>query len=173
MNLRRLEPKDLEDTFRWRNYFSLWKWCRQNGPLHRSKHLEWFEWQAKEPSVSMFAICDGEDLMGVCGLTSIDHINARAEFSCYIAPHHQKKGNAEKALHVLFTYGFDYLNLNSIWGETFDDNPAAKLFTKLGMKLEGTRRGFYFRDGKYIDAHLYSLLRSEYLELPWKSALWF
>jgi RimJ/RimL family protein N-acetyltransferase len=172
MKLRRLEPRDLEDTFAWRNDPEVWIWCRQYAPLHREKHVEWYDWQAKDPAVSMFAITVAYDeprLVGVCGLTSIDHVNARAEFSCYIAPEHRGNRYAERALQGLFSHGFDYLNLNSIWGETFEGNPASGLFLKLGMTHDGIRRNGYYRGGMYIDAHLYSLLKSEYLELPWKS----
>jgi hypothetical protein len=98
-------------------------------------------------------------LVGVCGLTSIDWVNRRAEFSLYIDPDRQKDGLGKAALQTLLHHGFMTLGLNCIWGETFDLNPAAKLFEGLGFIKEGSRRDFYYRDGRFIDAHLYSLLR--------------
>ena len=100
--------------------------------------------------------------MGVCGFTSIDHFNRRAEFSLYIAKEHQKHGYGAEALRVLFNHGFLDLGFNCIWGETFEGNPATKTFEKIGMKREGTRRQFYFKNGKMIDAHIYSVLGSEW-----------
>ena len=61
-------------------------------------------------------------------------------------------------------------NLNVIWGETFEGNHAYDMFLKLGMKHEGTRRQFYFKEGKHIDAHLVSITRQEFMEAPWKQS---
>ena len=100
--------------------------------------------------------------VGVCGLTDIDWINRRAEFSLYVAPEQHRKGLGHRALNLLFAEGFGTLNLNLIWGETFKGNPAAIMFLKAGMKKEGTRREFYYRNGIYTDAILYSIRRDEF-----------
>lgn len=158
MILRRLTSNDLELTFDARNDPAVYRWCRQNAPLHWANHLQWFEWQANDPSVSMFAVTVNDVLVGVCGLTDIDMVNRRAEFSHYTVPKHQGKGIAKDALAKLFYHGFNDLGLNRIWGETFDGNPAYHLFHRyLGMELEGTRKDFYYNDGRYIDAHLFSI----------------
>lgn len=163
MHLRRLSEKDLHQTFVMRNDPEIYKWCRQWAPLHESNHVSWLAAQAKDKSMEMFAIeRDDGCFVGVCGLTSIDHINSRAEFSLYIARNFQKCGYGEKALRLLFDIGFFKLNLNRIWGETFAGNPALKLFKRLGMQVEGIRKEFYYRDGSYIDCYLISLSRREY-----------
>ena len=98
----------------------------------------------------------------MCGLTSIDYINSRAEFSLYIGHSYQRQGFAKDALKALLEVAFNEVNLNGVWGETFEGNHALNLFEKLGMKKEGTRRQFYFKGGKYIDAHLVSITREEW-----------
>ncbi len=102
--------------------------------------------------------------IGVCGLTSIDPINRRAEFSLYIDPEFQGNDLGKMSLSVLLTHGFRNLGLHLIWGEVFDGNPALQMFESLGFKKEGVRRDFYFRDGKYINAYLISMRNDE-----WKS----
>lgn len=165
---------DRDKFFHWRNDYDIWKWCRQRGPLSYSQHCAYwlsvdncddkrfFSVVASESSLG--AMPTKVETVGCAGLTSIDHVNATAEFSLYIGPEHQGRGYAKRALKTLFDYGFGYLNLNSIWGETYDGNPALGLFLDIGMKQDGTRRGFYYRDGAYIDAHLVSALRSEWLK---------
>lgn len=163
VGLERIEKQDLPQLRRWRNNYQVWKWCRQNDELHDMAHEQWFEKQASDPKISMYKIVTAAGgMVGVCGLTDIDHINRRAEFSLYIGPEHQGKGHAKHALQTLFQHGFDNLNLNLIWGETFAGNPAEKLFHKLGMRKEGVRRQHYYRAGWYVDAILYSLLASEF-----------
>jgi RimJ/RimL family protein N-acetyltransferase len=112
----------------------------------------------------MYEIRNPESLtpLGVCGLTSIDLYNRHAEFSLYIAPQLQGDGLGTRALKTLLAYGFKTLGLNSIWGETFQGNHALKMFEQMGFKIEGSRRDFYFRDGKYIDAVLVSMQASEF-----------
>jgi RimJ/RimL family protein N-acetyltransferase len=114
----------------------------------------------------MYSIINHDDgvnvCVGICGLTSIDWINRRAEFSLYIGPEYQGSGFGEHALRLLCRHGFQTLNLNCIWGEVFESNPALAMFQRVGFKECGRRRQFYFRDGKYIDAILVDVMRNEW-----------
>jgi RimJ/RimL family protein N-acetyltransferase len=158
-------------TFKWRNDYSIWKWCRQNDLLSYRSHSNWYEKLVVDPTIKMYSIiCYTDNCVGVCGLTDIDRLNQRAEFSLYIGPDYQHKGYAKAALKTLLSHGFMNQNMNVIWGETFEGNHAYDLFLKLGMKHEGTRRQFYFKEGKHIDAHLVSMTRQEYKEAPWKQS---
>lgn len=154
----------------WRNHPEIQKWCRQNTPISQAHHERWLKQIEDDPTIKMFGIraefeCGPdekmEDAVGVCGLTSIDRLNQKAEFSLYIAPQYQSKGFGEAALKRLCEHGFKDLNLNRIWGEVFDGNPAMKTFERLGFKLEGIQRQSYFRDGKFIDSLIISKLRTE------------
>lgn len=158
MTLLPLEKGDLSTILEWRNNPLIYKWCRQYEPISWEAHQAWFARIQGDPSIKMFGIYV-PSLVGVCGLTSIDWVNRRAEFSLYIGPKYQSMGYGELALRALIQHGFDRLNLNSIWGEVFAGNPAMKTFLKVGFRNEGRRKQFYFRDGKYIDAHLISIQR--------------
>jgi UDP-4-amino-4,6-dideoxy-N-acetyl-beta-L-altrosamine N-acetyltransferase len=154
--------KQLGQMITWRNDRRIWKWCRQNSVISEAHHMAWFNSLATRKDVRMFSIIDKEGaFVGVCGLTDIDHINSRAEFSLYIDPDLHGKGLGKAALMTLIDHAFNDLNLNCVWGESFAGNPAMRMFESLGMKKEGVRRAFYFRDGEYIDCTLYSILRGE------------
>lgn len=159
-----LDSHFLETIRDWRNDRKVWEWCRQYKPISDREQDAWYDWQGKEPTVQMYAIkSESGALVGVCGFTSIDLINRRAEFSLYVDPDAKGRGMGTRALKTLFSHGFKQWGFNSIWGETFDGNPALRIFEKVGMKIEGTRRAFYFRDGRFIDAHLVSILASEWV----------
>jgi RimJ/RimL family protein N-acetyltransferase len=169
VRLENVTNQDKENFFHWRNDYRIWKWCRQKGPLSYSQHNYYWDLVEGAQDKLFFAIRaktkkmnDSFETLGCVGLTDIDHVNARAEFSCYIAPIYQKQGLGKHALRTLFNYAFKYLNLNSIWGETYDKNPAIDMFISLGMKVDGYRRAHYYRDGNFIDAHLISILKSEF-----------
>jgi RimJ/RimL family protein N-acetyltransferase len=152
-----------------RNKEEIRKWCRQIGLIDDTQQDAWHKKISSDPTIRMYAIKDIEAsnnrIVGVCGLTDIDHVNQRAEFSCYIFPDQHRKGYASEALLVLFQHGFNDLNLNMIWGETFEDNPAYYLFKyKLHMTEEGIRRNFYFKNGRFINAYLLSISRKEFYE---------
>lgn len=165
-----LGPLDVEHAPKirdWRNDRRIWKWCRQHDLISDLSQHAWFKAQSADPTIKMYMIYGEKgQAAGVCGFTSIDYLNRRAEFSLYIAPDFQEDGLGKKALKTLFGHGFLNLGFNSIWGETFDGNLAGPMFQRMGMKHEGTRRDFYFRNGRFIDAHLYSLLRAEWDKLP-------
>jgi RimJ/RimL family protein N-acetyltransferase len=152
----------------WRNDYRIWQWCRQNDFISDADQARWFEAQSKDPSIKMYKVLvqvEGSDKatgVGVAGFTSIDMTNRRAEFSLYIAPSAQGNGLGKKALSCLLTHGFKNLGFNVIWGEVFAGNPALAKFEQLGFVHEGCRRDFYFRNGKFIDAHLISMRASEW-----------
>jgi diamine N-acetyltransferase len=154
--------KQLGQMLTWRNDRRIWKWCRQNSVISEAQHLAWFNSLPTNSKIRMFSIiAPNGDFVGVCGLTDIDHINSRAEFSLYVGPDFQGQGFGKAALKTLVDHAFYDLNLNCVWGETFAGNPAAKMFEAIGFKAEGERRAFYYRDGEYIGATLYSMLKGE------------
>lgn len=156
----------------WRNDYTIWRWCRQNDLISQGSHEDWVNNLKNRDDVKMYSIKSSNQIgsVGICGLTEIDRINQRAEFSLYIAPEYQQEGYGKAALKTLFSHGFMNQNLNVIWGETFDGNIAYDMFLKLGMKHEGTRRQFYFKEGKHIDAHLVSMTSHEFMGAPWKQS---
>jgi RimJ/RimL family protein N-acetyltransferase len=167
VTLSTITPYD-DDTLRaWRNDYRVWKWCRQNDLITHQQQAEWFERQHKDPTIKMYLVSnmDAQDV-GVAGLTSIDMLNRRAEFSLYIEPSSRGKGHGVSALKTLVSHGMSNLGLNSIWGESFDGNPAMEAFCSLGFIREGVKREAYFRAGRFVDATLFSILFSEWQENP-------
>lgn len=166
LSLEALDSTDIGLIRSWRNNYEIWRWCRQVGPISDAEQVRWFNRQSEDPTIRMYKLAVRTEkeikAVGVAGLTSIDQLNRRAEFSLYVCPEMQRHGLGKRFLSLLFAHGFDHLGLNVIWGETFDQNPAAKMFEKLGMLHEGTRRQFYWRDGRFIDAHLYSITAEDW-----------
>jgi RimJ/RimL family protein N-acetyltransferase len=122
------------------------------------------ESQIADPTIKMFGVYNLDPVsacIGVCGFTSIDRVNQKAEFSLYIAPQFHGCGYGSAALYTLVRHGFEDMNLNRIWGETFDGNPAESIFKRIGFKKEGTLKQSYFRKGRFIDSHIYGIIRGE------------
>ena len=166
-----LEARIPKEARNWRNDPRIRKWCRQFTDISEHAHQVWLDRIERDPTIRMFAIRqvqrEGNEQyagdVGVCGLTSINQLNQSAEFSLYIAPEYQKHSHGVRALHLLCEHGFLDLNLNRIWGEVFEGNPAIKIFESLGFQKEGTLRESYFREGKFINSHIISVLRGKFL----------
>lgn len=163
VSLCTIDQQHLEMLRCWRNDEKIWRWCRQHDLVSDAQQRAWFDRIGSDPTIKMYMVRAGGMPVGVTGLTSIDQVNRRAEFSLYIAPSNQRQGFARKALKTLLAHAFLNLNLHVVWGESFDGNPALKLFDEIGFSYEGLRRDFYFRQGQYIDAHLISIKDSEWV----------
>jgi len=159
----------------WRNDYSIWKWCRQPTLISEDEQHSWIEKIYVSPYIKMFSIVHTPTnktaepfFVGVCGFTSISHISRNAEFSLYIAPEYQGRGFATKALKLLLMHGFRDWNFKRIWGEVFEDNPAIEIFKKIGFVYEGTLRSSYWKQGRYIDSHMVSILDTDWVEIQAK-----
>jgi RimJ/RimL family protein N-acetyltransferase len=160
VRLTAVEQKSLESIRYYRNLPELNRWFRQNTDLSQWENLNYWQtvWSGHQHKFFQVYPNGSDDYIGVAGLCYIDRQNSRAEFSLWIMPEQQHHGFGTAALKTLFDHGFDDLNLHLIYGETFDGNPALDLFVKkLGMRYDGCRQEFYFKRGKYIDAHVISL----------------
>lgn len=151
-----------EEAIDWRNDKRIWKWCRQNTLISPQDQENWLNKIQSDPSILMFGIDAFNTGVGVCGLTSIDWMNRKAEFSLYIAPRHQRQGLGKMALKALIGHGFLDLGLNRIWGETFQGNPAIRMFKDIGMTDEGFHKDTYFKNGRFISSHTVAITRNEY-----------
>lgn len=161
--LRKIYEEDLENLRYWRNDIAIRRWSRQSDLISETDQKKWFAKQNDDPSTLMYVVTDtNKTNHGVVGFSSYSPVHRSAEFSIYIRPDHQKNGVGKQAMKTLLDHGFKNLNLHSIWGESFFGNPAMKLFRGLGFQDEGLRRQCYFKDGKYHDCHVFSILESEW-----------
>lgn len=149
--------------FHWRNNYRIFRWCRQHDLITWDNHVNYIKRLSTDPTLRFYAIRDHEknQLVGICGLSSIDLVNQNAEFSLYIGPEFQGKKYGKTALKLLCHWSFLHLPLHIIWGETFAGNPALRMFKSLGFRRDGVRREFYYREGKFIDCTIFSLRKGE------------
>jgi [ribosomal protein S5]-alanine N-acetyltransferase len=76
------------------------------------------------------------------------------------------RGIMSEALAAVLDLCFGDLDQVKIEAEIFTSNPRSmRLVGKLGMQLEGTIRSAHFKRGKWVDAHIYGILREEWTAL--------
>jgi len=165
-----LEKEDLLKLKEWRN--AQMKVFRQFTPLTDFHQEKWYAHLKEDKSQVLFALLadDSKKLkfIGYCGITNIDFRNKRGEISFLVDPKRaSKKAIYNKdflsVLNMLCRYGFEELNLNKIFTETFEFRKEhIKILRDFGFRKEGELREQYFGNGKYFNSVLHSILLSDW-----------
>lgn len=114
-----------------------------------------------------FAIDVDAELIGICGLHSIDHYQQLAEIGIRLGEDFRGKGFGQDAVRVLADYGFRHLNLMKISLRVLaDDERAVGAYRKAGFVEEGRLRSHAWYDGARHDELVMSVLREEWATGP-------
>jgi RimJ/RimL family protein N-acetyltransferase len=102
--------------------------------------------------------------IGVTGLHEIDYRNRHAGFGITIgAKEAWGKGYGAEATRLLVQHAFATLNLNRVWLRVYEYNTRGqRAYEKVGFKKEGLLRQDNFREGRYWNTIIMSLLREEW-----------
>ncbi len=115
-----------------------------------------------------FAIFTFDDkYIGGLSIFNISSKNRKAKIGIFIGDeYYQNKGYGTDALKTILRFSFNELNLNKVSLDTFSFNQRArKVYERLGFKIDGILREDIFRNGKYYDNIIMSILEKEYREI--------
>ena len=107
-----------------------------------------------------FAIRGDDDrLIGVCGMDGLVY-GHRAEIGYWLGKPYRGRGIMTEVVRSVCEFAFDEWQLVRIAAYVFVQNPAsARVLEKAGFTLEGILRKQHQKDGNFIDAKLYALVR--------------
>lgn len=166
--LRELERDDLPKINKWRNDPSL---ITLLGAPFRYINSEvdarWFEayMENRGNAVRCVIMEDGSDeILGLVSLVSINYIYQSAEFHIMIGDiQNQGRGVGTYAVNAMLKHAFDNMNLQRVELSVLGDNERAKhLYEKCGFIYEGCKRKAIYKDGRFVDMLMYSILKSEF-----------
>ncbi len=102
--------------------------------------------------------------IGGCGINSVDWKNSKVVIGIFIGDkEYWGKGYGSDAINTLVKFIFEEMNINKITLCVYSFNERAiKCYEKCGFTREGLLREELFRQGKYHDEIMMSLLRREY-----------
>jgi len=165
--LRGFRREDLEAYRRWLDNPAVTAFLEMGGRPTRDSDLEaWWKLAHEAADAVVFALVEKKSgaAVGVVGLYMISPTSRRAQFNILIGePKAWNKGLGTEALELLVNYGFGVLNLNSIQlGVNADNKGAVRSYEKAGFVHEGARREFVYRNGRYYDSLMMSILRREW-----------
>ncbi|MFA8435376.1 MAG: GNAT family N-acetyltransferase [Marinifilaceae bacterium] len=112
------------------------------------------------------AIVDEESglCIGYAGISGISTVNRSGEYFIFIGDKKfWGKGFGTEVTRKVIDFGFDKLKLNRIMLTVSDENVGGvKAYTKAGFTGEGILRQACFRDGKFHNKIIMSILRKEW-----------
>ncbi len=177
VRFRGVERSDIPKFVEWLNDPEVIQGLMLHYPLSHADEEGWFERmlthpvdervmgiEVREPSPEGSA--DSWKLIGSCAFNHIDWRVGAAEFGIMIGEkNYWSRGYGTDAVRLLVQFGFKTLNLNRIFLHVYDSNPRAiRAYEKAGFIFEVRERQAAYRNGKYIDMLLMSILKSEFLK---------
>jgi len=113
-----------------------------------------------------FAIIDkqSDKLIGNVGLFNIDRLSQKSEIGIFIGnKDFRNKGIGQEVMTLMVDYGFNILNLHSIYLNTYSFNERAiAAYKKIGFKEVGRLRESYQVGRKYFDTVIMDILYHEF-----------
>lgn len=166
-----LSPLSLEDiSDRYISWLNDKEVCRDNShatfPNTKTKATAYVKSLENSRDEIVFAIRwkKNDEHIGNIAIKNIDRINRSAELAIIIGDRkYWNKGVGSEAYSLMIEYGFDTLNLNRISsGQTVLNTGMIKVCEKMGMRKEGVIREALFKNGNYMNAVIYSILRRDF-----------
>jgi len=174
IRFRGIEREDIPIFVKWLNDPEVQAGVMLHNPLSRAAEENWFEGMIKRPPDEQVMGIEirqpaseeadaGWKLVGSLAFNEIDWRNRAAEFGILIGDKScWNQGYGTEAVRLLVKHGFETLNLNRIYLHVFASNPRAiRAYEKAGFIHEGRKRQAEFRNGRYTDVLLMSILRDE------------
>ena len=166
--LRIPDEKDLEGNwYGWLNVSDVTKY-QNKGIFYNTKNMqkEYFQNMTKSKDDVLFAIIDKETdtHIGCVGLHNIDWVHRSANLGIIIGEtYFWGKGYGRKVWNMITEYGLFVLNLHRIYADVMVENVASIKSAKAsGFKEEGVIRDKYYKNGKYHNVVMLSVLKDDF-----------
>jgi len=164
INLRALEPEDLEFLFESENDELLWQVSHTQTPFSKfilkqyleNAHLDIYE--AKQLRLIVEENSTKKQV-GMIDLFDFNPQHKRAGIGIYIHQKYQEKGFASESLQLLIKYCFTHLQLHQIFANISEDNKKSiQLFENQNFKQIGTKKDWNFINKKFTNEILFQLI---------------
>lgn len=165
--LRALEPEDYKTSINWRRNDTIWN---QLGGVKyyvsESYEKKWVENAISDNTSIRLAVCLKADdtYIGNVYITDINMINRSGRIHVLIGEEaYWGQGYAKEAYLQLMEYAFNERAFHRLVAHILEDNIASrKMHDKCGFKIEGVLRESVFKNGRWQNQIVMSILEDEY-----------
>lgn len=132
-------------------------------PVSSERQLDWYRTiQNITTDLRLIIETKKDGVIGTIGLSNIDYRNGTAQFHIKldVTKNLGRKGYGFSSTKLLVDYAFNEMNLNCIYSYILDYNePSKKMHNKLGFEREGVLRNRVYKQGKYQNLEVWSILK--------------
>ena len=108
-------------------------------------------------------ICNGTSLAGTIGVHRIDWLKRRVEIGYWLGREYEGRGIMTEACRAVITHLFREMELHRVEIRCAVENArSAAIAKRLGFALDGTLREAQLVAGRYLDLHVYGMLRQDW-----------
>jgi diamine N-acetyltransferase len=165
INLRALEPEDIQFLFTTENDTSFWEISSTQTPFSKfileqyiaNSHQDIYT--AKQLRL-VIAKNTSEQAIGMIDLFDFNPQHQRAGIGILITNENQQKGFASEALSLLIDYCFKTLNLHQLFANISPNNKTSlELFRKFNFIEVGVKKEWIYINSTYKDEILFQLIK--------------
>ena len=164
IELRPLEPTDLDTLYNWENDSTLWVVSDTVAPYSRAALWQYLEnytgdiYAQRQLRLMITLAGDGTPI-GTIDFLNFDPLNNRAELGLFIASEHRGKGLGRQALELLTAYASEHLGLRQLYVFIALDNTVClKMFEDYGYRRVGVIQSWVKRGSTYRDVALLQMV---------------
>ena len=162
IQLRALEPEDLQFLFDIENDESFWEISHTQTPFSKyilKQYLENAHLDIYTVKQLRLIIEKDNKPIGMIDLFDFNALHKRAGIGILIQEQHQKNGAASETLELLTQYCFTHLSLHQLYANiTSDNEKSISLFKKHQFKEIGVKKDWIFSNNSFKDEILYQLI---------------
>ena len=168
LQLRALEPADIDLLYKWENDTSLWHLSNTLTPFSRFT-LEQYIMNAADDIFTVKQLRLMIDLykdvpvktIGCIDLFDFDPLNHRAGIGIMITNDEQGKGYASEALDLMIDYAFNRLQLHQLYANVISDNLSSlELFKRKHFHIIGVKKEWLSKDDSWADEFILQLINN-------------
>jgi diamine N-acetyltransferase len=168
INLRALEPEDIDFLFIWENDKTIWQLSNTIVPFSRyvltkyieSAHLDIYQTHQLRLMIDVVFEEGSKKTVGAVDLFDYEPFHQRAGIGILIGSAEDRgKGYADAALKEIINYSFSILQLNQLYCNIEPDNNASiNLFKKHGFQVVGVKKNWNKSAGGFKNEILLQLI---------------
>ena len=164
---RPLEVDDIERLVKWVNDPDITQFLTMGRfPINFAREEEWLKglYKGQNDIALGIVLKDGDIHIGNVGLHQIDWVSRECIFGIMIGEEeYQDKGYGTEATLLMLKYAFEVLNINRVELTVYEFNKRAiRCYEKAGFIPEGRLREKVFKNGRYYDILIMSILKNEW-----------
>lgn len=166
IQLRAVEPEDLEILYQWENDTQLWEVGNTRIPYSKYALKQYISesfidiYESKQLRLMIVDTCTNETV-GTVDLFDFDPHHSRIALGLYVSKPHQGKGIAKTAMSIIEDYVFNFLKVNQLYCHIAATNTASRsLFEQLEYLSSGLLHSWIKTTNGYEDIIVFQRIKT-------------